>query len=165
VLELFGIPAKEPGADAISFDPVRLHKVCRKAVRILYHFGLTVPDSPARQKAVAAFRDAHGSRVGGAIGATPYFVGVWDTVAAIGWGRFFKNRYDLHFPREIRFARHAMAIDEYRNDFVRVNGADRACRQTGPASQISSSRSGSPAITPISAAATRRRNRGSRMSA
>jgi uncharacterized protein (DUF2235 family) len=48
------------------------------------------------------------------------FVGVWDTVAALGWGRFFKNRYDLHFPREISFARHAMAIDEYRKDFARV---------------------------------------------
>jgi uncharacterized protein (DUF2235 family) len=120
VLELFGIPAKEPGAEAISLDPVRLHKVCGEAVRILYRFGLTMPDSKARQKAVEAFRDAHGSRIGGAIGATPYFVGVWDTVAAIGWGRFFKNRYDLHFPREIRFARHAMAIDEYRKDFARV---------------------------------------------
>jgi len=38
----------------------------------------------------------------------------------LGWGRFFKNRYDLHFPKEIRFARHAMAIDEYRKDFARV---------------------------------------------
>jgi len=120
VLELFGIPAKEPGADTLSLEPTRLRKVCRQAVRILYRFGLTVPDSPARQKAVDAFCAAHGSRLGGAIGAVPYVVGVWDTVAAIGWGRFFRNRYDLHFPREIRFARHAMAIDEYRKDFARV---------------------------------------------
>jgi uncharacterized protein (DUF2235 family) len=120
VLELFGIPTKEPGAQSLSLDPVRLHKICSAAVRILYRLGLTVPDSPVRQEAVAAFRAAYGSRTGGAIGATPYFVGVWDTVAAMGWGRFFKNRYDLHFPREIRFARHAMAIDEYRKDFARV---------------------------------------------
>jgi hypothetical protein len=45
-----------------------------------------VADSQSRQKAVEAFRDAHGSRIGGTVGATPYFVGVWDTVAAIGWG-------------------------------------------------------------------------------
>jgi uncharacterized protein (DUF2235 family) len=120
VIELFGIPAKDPGADSISLDPVRLHKVCGKAVRILCRFGLTVPDSPARAKAVEAFRATHGSRTGGAIGAMPYFLGVWDTVAAIGWAHFFKNRYDLHFPKEIRFARHAMAIDEYRKDFARV---------------------------------------------
>jgi uncharacterized protein (DUF2235 family) len=120
VLELFGIPTKQPGASSISLDPPKLRSVCRRAVRILYRWGLTVPDSTERQKAVQAFREAYGSRVGGDVGATPYFVGVWDTVAAIGWGRFFKNRYDLHFPREVRFARHAMAIDEYRKDFARV---------------------------------------------
>ena len=120
VLELFGIPSKQPGSESISLDPISLRKVCSKAVRILYHLGLTIPDSETRQRAVEAFHAAHGSRVGGAIGATPYFVGVWDTVAAMGWGRFFKNRYDLHFPKEIRFARHAMAIDEYRKDFARV---------------------------------------------
>jgi hypothetical protein len=120
VLELFGIPTKEPGAESISLDPGHLRKVCSKAVSILYRFGLTVPDSDERKKAVQVFRDAHGSMLGGSIGATPYFVGVWDTVAAMGWGRFFKNRYDLHFPKEIRFARHAMAIDEYRKDFERV---------------------------------------------
>jgi hypothetical protein len=120
VLELFGIPEKKPGADSISLDPVNLREVSRKAVRILYWFGLTVPDSETRKKKVDAFRSDHGSRIGGAIGATPYFIGVWDTVAAIGWGRFFKDRYDLHFPKEVRFARHAMAIDEYRKDFARV---------------------------------------------
>jgi uncharacterized protein (DUF2235 family) len=49
VLELFGIPAKELGADAISLDPVRLRKVCKEAVRILYRLGLTVPDSPEKK--------------------------------------------------------------------------------------------------------------------
>jgi uncharacterized protein (DUF2235 family) len=120
VLELFGIPTKEPGATSISLDPVRLPGVCRKAARILYRFGLVVPDSDARKKAVDDFRADHGSEIGGAIGAVPYFIGVWDTVAAIGWTRFFKNGYDLHFPKEVRFARHAMAIDEYRKDFARV---------------------------------------------
>jgi uncharacterized protein (DUF2235 family) len=132
VLELFGIPAKELGADAISLDPVRLRKVCNEAVRILYRLGLTVPDSPARQKAVDAFREAHASRLGGAIGAVPYFVGVWDTVAAMGWGRFFENRYDLHFPREIKFARQAMAIDEYRKDFARVKWGGSALPPNRP---------------------------------
>ena len=165
VLELFGIPTKEPDAESISLDPIRLHSVCRKAVRILYRFGLIVQDSEKRAKAVKAFRDAYRSQIGAAICATPYFVGVWDTVAAIGWGRFFKNRYDLHFPREVRFARHAMAIDEYRKDFARVKWGGSSCRQTAPASRISFSRFGSPAITPILVAAIRRRNQGSRMSA
>jgi uncharacterized protein (DUF2235 family) len=114
VLELFGIPTKEPGATSISLDPVRLRRVCRKAI------GLVVPDSDARKKAVDDFRADHGSEIGVAIGAIPYFIGVWDTVAAIGWARLFKNGYDLHFPKEVRFARHATAIDESRNDFARV---------------------------------------------
>ena len=119
VLELFGIPTKV-GNKPLSLQPDQLRKVCRSAVRALYRFGLTVADTDARKRAVSAFRTEHESLLGGGIGAVPYFMGVWDTVAAIGWSRFFKGRYDLHFPKEIRFARHAMAIDEYRKDFDRV---------------------------------------------
>jgi uncharacterized protein (DUF2235 family) len=50
----------------------------------------------------------------------PYFIGVWDTVAALGWAHLWPVTYDLHFPKTVRFARHALAIDEYRKDFVRV---------------------------------------------
>jgi uncharacterized protein (DUF2235 family) len=120
VLELFGIPTREPRSSSISLDPKHLRKVCGRAVSTLYRFGLLVADTPARRKQVAAFRETYGSSLGAAVGATPYFIGVWDTVAAIGWARFIKNGYDLHFPREVRFARHAMSIDEYRKDFARV---------------------------------------------
>src|SRR5260370_18950690 len=30
------------------------------------------------------------------------------------------SKYDYHFPPDIKFARHAIAIDEYRRDFLRV---------------------------------------------
>jgi hypothetical protein len=30
------------------------------------------------------------------------------------------SKYDYHFPPDTKFARHAMAIDEYRQDFLRV---------------------------------------------
>ena len=62
VLDLFGIPAKEPGADALSLDPRRLREVCKEAAHILYRLGLTVPDFGGRQKAVDAFRAAHASQ-------------------------------------------------------------------------------------------------------
>jgi uncharacterized protein (DUF2235 family) len=120
VLELCGIPTREADGRSISLDPASLRSICKKAVRILYRFGLTTNDTQARTNAARAFQSTFGSQTGGTIGATPYFVGVWDTVAAIGWGRFFKNRYDLHFPKEIRFARHATSIDEFRRDFARV---------------------------------------------
>ena len=54
-------PLQEPGAPSISLDPVRLRQVCRRAVRILYRFGLTVPDSDARRQNVEKFRAAYGS--------------------------------------------------------------------------------------------------------
>jgi hypothetical protein len=33
---------------------------------------------------------------------------------------FIGSNYDRHFPPQTKFARHAMAIDEYRQDFLRV---------------------------------------------
>jgi Uncharacterized alpha/beta hydrolase domain (DUF2235) len=44
---------------------------------------------------------------------------------ALGWthvalSKLFLSTYDEHFVHDIPFARHAMAIDEYRRDFVRV---------------------------------------------
>jgi hypothetical protein len=33
---------------------------------------------------------------------------------------FVSSKYDYHFPPDVKFARHAMAIDEYRKDFLRV---------------------------------------------
>jgi hypothetical protein len=61
----------------------------------------------------------------------PYCIAIWDAVGAVGWLHygvskfvrwmpFIGSGYDLHFPKHIKFARHALAIDEYRKDFVRV---------------------------------------------
>jgi len=69
--------------------------------------------------------------IGAGTGTIPYFVGIWDTVAALGWGHFAVSKlirklpflsanYDMHFVTDIPFARHAMAIDEYGRDFLRV---------------------------------------------
>jgi uncharacterized protein (DUF2235 family) len=120
VLELCGIPTKERGAESISLDPQRLRKVATSAVSILYRFGLTVPNSEKRQARVDLFNQEHACLVGPDSGATPYFIGAWDSVAAIGSARFLPHRYDLHEPRGVRFVRHALAIDEYRRDFARV---------------------------------------------
>ncbi len=53
------------------------------------------------------------------------FVGVWDTVGAMGIPISFLGMfddkdefYDTKIGRNVRFARHAMAIDEHRSDFV-----------------------------------------------
>jgi uncharacterized protein (DUF2235 family) len=133
VLELFGIPTKQPGSNSLSFEPNSLRKVAKKAVGILYRYGMPTKDNNDRQALVDQFRKDYGSLVGPQIGATPYFIGVWDTVAAIGWKRFFpKWTYELHFPRDVVFARHAMSIDEYRKDFSRVPwGGSGTVRSSG----------------------------------
>jgi uncharacterized protein (DUF2235 family) len=139
VLELIGIPTKSNGS-AISLDPVQLQKLSRTAVDILYSWGLPAKDTQKRDREAKSFRDAHECLIGPETGAVPYFIGVWDTVAALGWAHLgpilewfnlWPLNYDEHFPATVRFARHAMAIDEYRKDFVRVpwGGSGTVLRQ------------------------------------
>ena len=120
VVELFGIPTREQNGKALSLKPGDLRKVCKEAVRALYVCGYAKRESPSRTKAIDGYRSKFSCNVDAENGATPYFVGVWDTVAAVGWSSFLKKGYDLHLPKTIAFARHALAIDEYRKDFSRV---------------------------------------------
>jgi uncharacterized protein (DUF2235 family) len=120
VIELFGMPTQDGTGHPISLDPSSLRAICRRAVHILYVCGYAKQDSPKRTAAVQQFQDKYACKVGRDVGAAPYFIGVWDTVAAVGWSRVLKRGYDLHLPKSVHFARHAMAIDEYRQDFARV---------------------------------------------
>lgn len=169
VLELIGIPTKEANGQALNLDPKRLRKLSSSAVRILYRFGLPIRNAEQRDRNAEAFRITYKCITGPERGAVPYFIGVWDTVAALGWAhlravlewiRLWPLQYDVHFPKTVRFARHAMAIDEYRKDFVRVPWGGTGTVSPGyRASRSRSNKSGLPAITPISAAAIPRMNR------
>jgi hypothetical protein len=67
------------------------------------------------------FRTAYASQIGRTAGASVYFIGIWDAVAAIGWQRFFPEwAYDRHFLSDVQYARHLQSIDEGRKDFKRV---------------------------------------------
>jgi len=129
VLELIGIPTKERNGQPLNLDPDRLRKLARSAVRILYKFELPTRNAEKRDREAGTFRNTYKCVTGPDAGAVPYFIGIWDTVAALGWAHLravlewlhlWPLNYDEHFPKTIRFARHAMAIDEYRKDFVRV---------------------------------------------
>ena len=61
LLELCGVPTKQPGADALSLKPGDLRKVAKTAVRILYRFGMPTRDDDHRQFAVDQFRKNYGS--------------------------------------------------------------------------------------------------------
>ena len=124
VLELVGIPTKANGRP-LSLEPTALRAVAKAGVQTMYALGLPVKNLDKRKRNLEAFRATHGCLIGAGTGAIPYFVGVWDTVAALGWthlalSKMFSPAFDVHFVPGIPFARHAMAIDEYRRDFVRV---------------------------------------------
>ncbi|MCK1547036.1 DUF2235 domain-containing protein [Bradyrhizobium sp. 179] len=120
VLELCGIPTKERDGQPISLDPASLRKVAKEAVSSIYWLGMPRAAAEADKRA-AQFRNAYSSQVGRRAGASAYFIGIWDAVAAIGWQRFFPDwAYDRHFPSDIQYARHLQSIDEGRRDFKRV---------------------------------------------
>jgi hypothetical protein len=120
VLELIGIPTTADDGKPISFEPKTLHGLARSAIGILYNWGLPVKNIKKRDCTAEAFRQRHSCKTGAEAGAIPYFIGVWETVAAIGWTHLLNIKYDEHYPKDVRFARHGMAIDEYRRDLVCV---------------------------------------------
>jgi uncharacterized protein (DUF2235 family) len=130
LLEMVGIPTQTEG-QPISLEPSSIRKLARSAVRCIYRLGLPQPDWSKAEQQAKNFIEAHKCSAGADHGATPYAICIWDAVAAIGWLHFAASSltkklpfigksYDMHFPPNVRFARHAMAIDEYRRDFERV---------------------------------------------
>lgn len=120
VLELCGIPTKEQNGEALSLDPKSLRRVAKEAVSSIYVLGMPRNETDAAEKA-KKFRTSHASEIGRSAGASAYFIGIWDAVAAIGWQRFFPDwAYDRHFTSDVQYARHLQSIDEGRKDFKRV---------------------------------------------
>jgi len=120
VLEVCGVPRNEPNGDSISLDPKSLRRVAKTAVSCVYWLGMP-RDSAEIDKRAGNFRAAYKSEAGPTAGASAYFIGIWDAVAAIGWQRFFPDwAYDRHFASDVQYARHLQSIDEGRKDFKRV---------------------------------------------
>ena len=85
VLTAVGVPTKD-GDKPLSLEPSALSRVAAEAVRTRYRGGLPKRNMKAKEVSAANFRKRYVSAVGGEpIGALPVFIGVWDTVAAIGW--------------------------------------------------------------------------------
>jgi uncharacterized protein (DUF2235 family) len=131
VLEIAGIPTTEKSGQPLNLDPKQLRKLAGSAVRLVYKWGLPISNTVRRDKDAETFRNTYRCQTGAEAGVIPYFMGIWDTVAALGWnhlptlihfipGIHLFVSYDLHYVKTVKFARHAMAIDEYRSDFVRV---------------------------------------------
>lgn len=131
VLEKTGIPTSNSEGTPFSLEPFALRKLATAAVKTIYRLGLPRPDWDDAERDAAAFAKAHRSSLSPKQGATPYAVCIFDAVAAAGWLHFAASwltkrlpfvakNYDMHYVPDVPFARHAMAIDEYRRDFERV---------------------------------------------
>lgn len=83
VLEVCGIPRNEPSGESISLDPKSLRRVAKEAVSCVYWLGMP-RDSAEIDKRAEHFCSAYKSEVGRTAGASAYFIGIWDAVAAIG---------------------------------------------------------------------------------
>jgi uncharacterized protein (DUF2235 family) len=131
ILEMVGIPQTQADGSALSFEPISLRSIAKVAAKTLYRFGLPKPNWDKVKREVGYFTTNYRCRTDPGESVLPFCIAVWDTVGAIGWLHFASFRflrllpfvsseYDRHFPKNVRFARHAMAIDEYRRDFARV---------------------------------------------
>jgi len=119
VLALCGVPAGfanvlrwDGFGDAIAATEVRA--LASSAVKDVY----MIQDGAARAAAAAAFRQRHGTEP-----APPFFVGVWDTVRALGLPAIgsMPGRHKFHdaiLNRKVAHGRQALAIDENRQVFA-----------------------------------------------
>lgn len=84
VLELVGIPTQGRGGP-LSLEPTALRRIAKTGVKALYEWGLPAKNLEERQRAIEAFRSDYHSVIGTEQSVVPYFIGIWDTVAALGW--------------------------------------------------------------------------------
>lgn len=119
VLKLCGIPRHGPAGEPLAEDENGRRAAVEEAVEKVYKI---YGDEAARRERLARgeiFRQRYGSDP-----TAPWFVGVWDTVRALGLpgtGDIFIWRHEFHDatldPRVFR-ARQALAIDEARDAYA-----------------------------------------------
>ncbi len=119
-LALCGVPPGLPKASHWSDLHPRLNDpairaIAEEAVRDVY---MTYGDDALRRRKAADFRQRHRSDP-----LPPFFIGVWDTVRALGWqvtdiARFGRHRFhDSKLNPKVDHGRHVLAIDENRKVF------------------------------------------------
>ena len=92
VMSYCGIPRQGPNGTALLKDQQSSIKLAAHAVKDVYLFGngwATANLKQARHELAQKFRETYGCADGDVANIVPYFIGVWDTVAALGasWGK------------------------------------------------------------------------------
>ena len=92
LLELCGVPTTTAGAQTpLSLEPKNLRKAATEASSILYFWGLECMPNEDRTRKLEAFKAKHRC-----VTTVPYFIGVWDTVAAIGAAHVLTTKFAKH---------------------------------------------------------------------
>lgn len=130
VLGLCGIPPGMPrvrrwdGFEAQIDGPSR--KIAAEAVKRVYQ----IRDAAARETAAGRFRETHRTT-----SAPPYFIGVWDTVRALGikgLSDLLPNRHRFNndvLHEGVHYGRQALSIDENRETFKPELWDERSARE------------------------------------
>jgi len=132
VLTLCGIPKRDAAGKSIKAKKVR-EALAQEAVENVYkHYGDNEKTKAERVQLGVEFSAKYASDPG-----IPYFIGVWDTVRALGipgssgmvlWRHAFHN---ATLNRSVKHGRHALSIDENREVFEPVlwdeTEDDRSC--------------------------------------
>jgi uncharacterized protein (DUF2235 family) len=87
VLGLCGLPTKMPDGSPLRRDVGTTTRIAREAVKKVYQHVSSPKDTaylPQRDALAQRFRRQYGCDVDGASNAVPFFIGVFDTVAALG---------------------------------------------------------------------------------
>jgi uncharacterized protein (DUF2235 family) len=116
VLSLCGIPRYSPHGIDLRTDKRARKRAVNRAVRHVYEtYGRSKIRKRERHVRSERFRKQYRSA-----DAVPYFIGVWDTVRALGLPGvssfvFWRHRFhDFGLDERVSYARHALSIDENR---------------------------------------------------
>jgi uncharacterized protein (DUF2235 family) len=91
VLYYCGVPTKMKDGSQLRRDPKSANIIATGAVKEVYQYGSSIKGDPLKNKRMERafrFRSEYGSGTTTGSNGSPYFIGVWDTVATLGagWG-------------------------------------------------------------------------------
>lgn len=87
VMRLCGVPLRAEDGTLLADNPPKARAVAAEAVKQVYQYALSSRDQPhahTRDELAVLFRQRYGSDNDGGPNAHPHFIGVFDTVAALG---------------------------------------------------------------------------------
>jgi uncharacterized protein (DUF2235 family) len=95
VLAACGMPTCMKDGTPLRYDPGTIRAIATEAVKLVYQYGASIKGDPfkeLREERAQRFRKEYRSDRDGHVNEYPYFIGVFDTVAALGSRRQSASR-------------------------------------------------------------------------